>query len=331
VRVSYQELYDALLRVLLDLGLAPARARLCARLVADSSRDGVHSHGFNRFPRLVETIRRGVVDVNARPVRLAAHQALERWDGGAGLGNLNAYECMDRAISLCRDHGIAAVALANTGHWMRGGTYGWQAVEAGVIGICWTNSTACLPPWGLLTPRIGNNPLVVGIPRAAGPVVLDMALSQFSFGALAGYRARAEELPVPGGYDRAGRLSRDSAAIQASGRALPIGYWKGAGLALVLDILAALLSGGRATFQLPQDEGRNWTPSQVFVAIDYATLHGESAGSGIVDRILEHLLKPDTEGRSARYPGQRALEARRESLELGIAVEPSVWHHVLSL
>ena len=77
--------------------------------------------------------------------------------------------------------GMGCVAIANTNHWMRGGSYGWQAADAGVIGICWTNTLANLPPWGAAEPRVGNNPLVVAVPRADGPVVLDMAMSQFSF------------------------------------------------------------------------------------------------------------------------------------------------------
>ena len=76
---------------------------------------------------------------------------------------------MARAIALARAHGIGCVALANTNHWMRGGSYGWQAADAGVIGICWTNTLANLPPWGAADPRIGNNPLVIAVPRAAGP------------------------------------------------------------------------------------------------------------------------------------------------------------------
>jgi 3-dehydro-L-gulonate 2-dehydrogenase len=97
---------------------------------------------------------------------------MERWDGRRGPGNLNAHASMARAIALAREHGVGCVALANTNHWMRGGSYGWQAAEAGVIGICWTNTLANVPPWGASEPRIGNNPLVVAVPRADGHVVL---------------------------------------------------------------------------------------------------------------------------------------------------------------
>ena len=105
--------------------------------------------------------------------------------GGGGPGNLNAQASMSRAMALGREHGIGCVALGNTNHWMRGGTYGWQAADAGMIGICWTNTLANLPAWGAKMPGLGNNPLVIAVPRPEGHVVLDMAMSQFSYGALA--------------------------------------------------------------------------------------------------------------------------------------------------
>src|SRR6185295_2689290 len=234
MRVPFDEMHDTLRRALVATGMEADRAALSARLFAEASRDGVSSHGLNRFPRFMGMIRRGVVDVHARPEPVAAHGALERWDGRGGPGNLNAHAAMARAIALARAHGAGCLALANTNHWMRGGSDGWQAADAGVIGICWTNTLANLPPWGAADPRLGNNPLIIAVPRRAGHVVLDMAMSQFSVGALASYRSRGELLPVAGGYDEAGGLTRDPAAVEASGRLLPAGFWKGSGLSLLL-------------------------------------------------------------------------------------------------
>src|SRR4029077_7469904 len=148
--------------------------------------------------------------------------SLERWDGNSGPGNLNAWRCMERAIAISRRHGIGCVALANTNHWMRGGPYGWQAADAGVIGICWTNTLPNLPPWGAGDPRLGNNPLIIAVPRKEGHVVLDMAMSQFSYGAIESYRRKGAMLPVPGGFSVTGELTTDPAAIEQSYRPLPI-------------------------------------------------------------------------------------------------------------
>ena len=126
MRIPYDELFDGLLGVLLKLNFEQQRARLCARLFADASRDGVYSHGLNRFPQFVRMIRNGIIAVDAEPELVTSFGSLERWDGKRGPGNLNAYGCMDRAIALSREHGIGCVALANTNHWMRGGSYGWR-------------------------------------------------------------------------------------------------------------------------------------------------------------------------------------------------------------
>jgi 3-dehydro-L-gulonate 2-dehydrogenase len=150
-----------------------------------------------------------------------------------------------------------------------------------------------------------------------------MAMSQFSYGALASYRMRGESLPVPGGFGSTGELTSDPAAIEASKRPLPIGFWKGSGLSLMLDMMAALLSGGRATHEIPPHPEQETGLSQVFIAADIAHLEAPGASSGIVDAILQDL--------QARYPGERTLETRRQNMEQGVPVEPSIFELVCGL
>ncbi|MBV8859574.1 MAG: 3-dehydro-L-gulonate 2-dehydrogenase [Acidobacteria bacterium] len=321
MRVSFEELHETLRRALLKVGFEQGRADLCARLFAETDRDGVYTHGLNRFPRFLEQIERGVVDVNASPVCVEAHGALERWDGRSGPGNLNARQSMERALELSRRQGVGCVALRNTNHWMRGGSYGWQAADAGALAFCWTNTLPNLPPWGSARPLLGNNPLVIAAPRPAGHVVLDMAVSQFSYGALAAYRSRGERLPVVGGFDAEGRLTQDPAAVEESGRPLPIGFWKGSGLALLLDMAAALLAGGLATHQIPPDPLEETRLSQVFLAFDLNSLEGTETAAHVADDIVASL-----EG--VRYPGERTLQIRLENMEQGIPVNPEVWEQV---
>jgi 3-dehydro-L-gulonate 2-dehydrogenase len=341
MKVTYDQLYDLLREVLLKVGFTPARAQLSARLFAETTRDGVYSHGLNRFPRMIAQIKAGVIVVDAEPVKVAGVGAIERWDGRRGPGNLNAYASMDRAIALARQHGIGCVALANTNHWMRGGSYGWQAVEAGMIGMCWTNTMANLPSWGAPEPRVGNNPLIIAVPRSKGPVVLDMAMSQFSFGALEGYRMRGEQLPVEGGFDNDGNLTRDPGAIEASGRALPIGYWKGSGLSLLLDMLGAVLSGGHATHQITADVIQETNMSQVFLAFNLPALEDATTGTpGVsaaardqaIDQIVASVQGPDSPiTKKLRYPGEKTLQLRKQNQEQGIPVNPDIWTKVQSL
>jgi 3-dehydro-L-gulonate 2-dehydrogenase len=327
LRVQYRELLDTLLRALLKLEFESGRALRCAQLFAESSRDGVYSHGLNRFPLFVSMIRSGVIDIQAQPSLLARSGPLERWDGQVGPGNLNAYHSMERAIHLAREHGMGCAALANTTHWMRGGSYGWQAADAGVIGICWTNTLPNLPPWGTSIPLLGNNPLVLAVPRPDGHVVLDMAMSQFSYGALASYRARGELLPVDGGFDVEGRMTRVPDDIEVSKRPLPIGYWKGSGLALMLDLIAGILSGGRTTHQIEAAPEREIRLSQVFLAFDPAAL--APGGIAIADQVITDLQsRAHAVGQEVRYPGQHVLRVRKENLENGVPVDPSVWRQV---
>jgi 3-dehydro-L-gulonate 2-dehydrogenase len=331
IRIAYQQVCDVLHRALLKLGFAQERAQLCAQLFAETSRDGVYSHGLDRFPRFVRSIRKGLVNVQGEPSLISTHGALERWNGNSGPGNLNAYHSMARAISLSQRNGIGCVALANTNHWMRGGTYGWQAAEAGVIAICWTNTMPNLPPWGATDPRVGNNPVVVAVPRPEGHIVLDMAMSQFSYGALASYRAQGELLPVVGGFDVRGDLTRDPGQIEASSRPLPIGYWKGSGLALMLDLLAGLLSGGQFTWQITADPEAETKLSQVFIALDLSQLSKPDDAAELASQVIRHLRFSTRSEEQIRYPGERVLEARRQNMAKGIPVPTSIWKEIQEL
>ncbi|HTV07660.1 MAG TPA: 3-dehydro-L-gulonate 2-dehydrogenase [Candidatus Aquilonibacter sp.] len=336
-RIPFDDLRDRIEAVLLALGLGE-RAALAARLIAETDRDGVRTHGIARLPRFAEMVRAGRIDPCAEPERLSTFGALERWTGHRGPGNLAAHAAMSRATELAREHGIGAVALADTTHWMRGGSYGWQAAEAGFAALCWTNTLPNLPPWGATTPAIGNNPLVLAIPRRdaggrSAPIVLDIAMSQFSYGTLAAYRERGELLPFPGGFDERGELTRDPAAIERTQRALPIGLWKGSGLAFVLDVLAAMLADGRATHQIPIDPLQEVGQSQIFIAIAPSSLTSieqlDRIASGAIEAL--HAATPIQPGTEPRYPGEGTLRIREESMRLGVLLDDAAWKGLLKL
>ena len=331
-RIPFGEVQAALAGVLRKLGFADDRAETCARLFCETTRDGVYTHGVNRFSRFVAAIRAGSVNPAAEPEATARLGALERWDGHRGPGNLAAHAAMEHAIVLGIEHGVGCVALGNTNHWMRGGTYGWQAAEAGLIGICWTNTMPNLPPWGGAERVIGNNPLIIAVPRARGPVVLDMAMSQFSYGALESYRKRGEMLPVDGGFDANGNLTRDPGAIEKSWRPLPVGYWKGSGLAVVLDMMAAMMTLGNATYQISADPVLETGISQMFLALNPAAFGPAPEVEKIADRVVAslHNCAPAKPGDKVRYPGEETLRIREENTRLGLPVEPAVWEEILA-
>ena len=332
-RISFEKVYDEFHRVLLKAGFPPERATLCARVFAENMRDGVYSHGLIRFPDFVEKACQGEhFDMRAQLEKVGSFGSLEQWDGHLGPGMVNATFCMDRAIDLARQHSLGCVALKNNNHWMRAGTYALQAAEVGCIGLCWTNTIRLMPPWGSAEKRLGNNPLAVGVPREEGHVLLDMAMTQFSGGKTFIYRRNKEMFPVPGGYDGEGVLTQDPDAVQASGRPLPIGYWKGSGLAFVLDMVAALLAGGRSTAQFTR-QGGEYGVSQVFIAIDIEKVAGAEDLRETVEDIVGdlHQALPLEEGGEVTYPGERMLKTRRENLEKGIPVDDEFWQRVLDM
>ena len=326
-RVPFDEMQTVLERCLLHRGFESRRAKRCAYIFAENSLVGVASHGLNRFPRFLEWIDRGWIDPAQTAKRDASFGAIERWDGRLGPGPLNAEACMGRAMEMAEELGVGIVALRNTNHWMRAGTYAWRAAAAGFVGICFTNTEPNLSPWGSSQPKLGNNPVAVSIPRGNGRHVLfDGAMSQFSYGALETAARSGQSLPVPGGFDPSGELTDDPTAILASKRALPIGFWKGAGLSLVLDLLATTLSAGASTCEVGAREAE-YGVSQVFVALGRSVIDGEALGR--IERTLADLHTARTEdGTSVRYPGERLYAVRVENLRDGVPVVETVWESV---
>ena len=327
-RISIDILHAEFRRILLELGFTEERGDRCARLFAENTCDGVVSHGLNRFPGFVRSCQDGTVDISAEPEILTRLGVIEQFDGNSGVGLLNAQFAMARAVEIAGEHGMGCVGLKNTNHWMRAGSYGLQACEAGCIALCWTNTTALMPPWGSALKRVGNNPLTLCVPHKSGHVLLDMAMSQSSNGKLEVLRRRGEELPQAGGYDESGELTTDPGAIIESQRPLPIGYWKGSGLALVLDLLATIISGGDSTATIRRRQNET-NVSQVFIAIDARSL----AGAQILEETVEQILRdyvdvPAVDGGEIRYPGQGMLATRRENLANGIPVDEELWQEV---
>ena len=326
-RIPFDELKAEFKRVLIKKGCDAATADISAQLIAETSCDGVYSHGVNRFARLVDYIDKGYIDLKAKPTLVASMGAFERWDGNLGLGNVNAKRSMERAVELAREFGIGCVALANTNHWLRGGSYGWQAADAGCVGICWTNTQPNMPAWGATDRRIGNNPFVMAVPRPGGHVVVDIAMAQYSYGQMEATAMRGEMLAVPGGFDANGESSCDPQEIAKTWRVLPIGYWKGSSLAIVLDLVASVLAGGRSTKKVGELGGDEYSVCQMFIALDASRIAGDDAIAAAINEVLDnlHASQRVAEDRAVLYPGERSLALRRTNRENGIPVEDGVW------
>jgi 3-dehydro-L-gulonate 2-dehydrogenase len=272
-----------------------------------------------------------VVIPNAEPTLVHKTGALEQWDGNAGPGPLNAIQATNAAMKLSQEFGIGCVALSNTNHWMRGGTYGWQAAKAGFVFIGWTNTTASMPTWGAVNGKLGNNPLVMGLPFNKEAIVLDMAMSQYSYGAMELSVMKNESLAVYGGFNEQGEMTKDPAAIIAARRPMPVGYWKGAGLALLLDILSAILSGGLSVHEIAKKETES-SLCQVFIAIDISRLGNSSSIPQLLDNIISdyHQSTPEDK-KQISFPGERVLHIRKHNLQNGMPVLEKFWKDILAL
>ena len=333
MRIMYEELLRRFKEILMSRGLAEDYAEEAAAVFAGNSRDGIYSHGANRFPRIIGDIDRGAIDPSASPTCEMAAGAMERWDGHRGFGPLNARLAMNRAIELAKEYGIGLVALGNNNHWLRGGSYGWQAADAGCIGICWSNTMPNMPAWGGRDIKIGNNPLIMAIPRSNGEhAMIDCAVSQFSYGKIENCRLTGVQLPVPGGYNEKGELTTDPAEIEKTWRVLPMGYWKGSGLSIALDLIATVLTNGNSVQKIGTF-GDEIGLSQIMIAIDPGHFNTVEQTDAIVDAILADVKssEPATEGGQVLYPGEPELKSIKENRELGIPVVEEVWQKILEM
>jgi len=332
IRIPVDQMEQEFHRVLIKFGFDVRKAERCAHIFAVNSLDGVYSHGVNRFARFIQSVKDGHIKPNAEPEKKHSSGALEQWDGGFGPGPLNATFCTERAIELSAEYGIGCVAIGRTNHWMRAGYYGWKAAKAGFVLIAWTNTNANMPAWGALDCHLGNNPIVLAVPYKSEAIVLDAAMSQFAYGTLEVYRLSGRELPLAGGYDARGNLTTDPSAILETERVLPMGYWKGSGMALLLDILATILSGGLSTKQIT-DRGSEHGLSQVFIAADISSLGNHHVIPKTINDIIQDYRssRPASDATEILYPGERVLRSRKENSESGIPLNQSVWEEILSL
>jgi 3-dehydro-L-gulonate 2-dehydrogenase len=332
IRITSQEMQDVIYKLFLKYKFNKEKAKLLADVCTESTLVGVNSHGINRLPLFIDYIEKGVIKIDAEAEKVDAFGCIERWDGNFGSGVINATKCTNRAIELAKQHGMGMVALRNNNHWMRGGSYGKQAADAGCIAILFTNTQPNMPPWGGKDSRIGNNPFVVSIPREEGHIILDMSISQFAFGKINNYKLKGEKLPYPGGWDDNNELSNDPEKILSNERGLPIGYWKGSALSIVLDMLATTLSAGDSTYKISSKELETGV-SQIYLCIYPEIFKDTDLQQKLIKEIIDytHDVEPMHYGGKTYFPGEQSAKNRAINLKEGIPINQTVWEKVLRL
>lgn len=329
--VSYEEAVAAMTRGL-EKRMPSDTARRFAQIFAGNSLDGVYSHGMNRYPRYLSDMDSGLCDAGvSEATRVSGFGALEVWDAHFGIGPLIAQQMAERAIELAKAHGVACVALRNNSHWLRAGRYGLMMADAGMMGICFTNTCMNLTAWGAMEPSTGNNPITFAIPREKGSLVMDMAVSQYAYGKLELMAQQGQMLDSPCGYDKDGRETCDPKAIIESGLMLPMAMWKGSALSIMLDLMAAMLAGGRTSREIGAPADGEKGMSQVFICLHPAAVGDMADMERRMEQSIDflHNLAPVEGGRGVHAPGENLEATRARNRANGIPVTEGTWQKIL--
>ncbi|MFD1952160.1 Ldh family oxidoreductase [Sphingomonas arantia] len=317
--------------VLRGAGLAPDHADAVAETMVAGERDGCRSHGVYRLLVAANSIARGVVVVDAKPVLSEPARALVRVEGGGGFAQLAFERGRPVLARKAREYGIAALALNNVVHFAAL----WPEVEAlaedGLVAIAVTPSHAWVAPAGGTQPVFGTNPIAFGWPRPGGhPFVFDFATSAVARGEIELHRRAGKPVPDDWGYDAEGQPTTDAAAV-LDGAMRTFGGHKGSALAAMVELLAGPLIGDMTSREsIDADAGRGGSPigGELIIAIDPAGFLGDAAA--------EHLGRAEAmfaaiEAQGARLPSQRRYAARERSLAEGVVVPGALHREILAL
>jgi ureidoglycolate dehydrogenase (NAD+) len=323
--------------LLVAAGLRAGDADLVAGSLVSADLRGVGSHGVMRLPIYVERMRRGLIATRPVIEVLRTAPATAVVDGGNGPGQVVAVRAMDEAVALAREAGAGFVAVRRSNHFGAAGWFALRAAGAGMIGLAVTHAEADVVPYGGARPALGTNPLAVAVPRGDGPALLvDMATSAVAMGKVLLAASEGRGIPDGWGVDAAGEPTTDPRRVRA---VLPMAGPKGYGLAFVVEVLAALLSGSRSGSEVRRMYDDFDAPHGVghfLGAIDVARfvpLDGFTAGlADLAGRIgsvppaagFEEVLLPGepeerAEARNRRDGVPLGEEVRRELAALGAA------------
>lgn len=330
---ALEELVSALLA---EAGLEHDGAALTARGLVQTNLWGIDSHGVLRVGAYVARLRAGGINGLAQPRVVRTQGALALIDGQNGCGFVVGTAAMQEALALARRHGVGVVAAINSNHFGAAGLYARLAADADLIGIAMTNVAPNVVAPGGVRPVVGNNPLAISAPTDSGfPFAIDVSLSAVSGGKLLLASRKGERIPLDWATDRDGRPTDDPEAGFA-GFLLPMGGFKGLGLAYAVDILCGVMTGGSFGSDLRGTYAGVGTPSRtghLMIALDPGMLIERDELQARMTRFVEMiratpLRDPDDE---MLLPGElehRTEERRRRS---GIPLPRRLYDELLSL
>ncbi|MGD9843838.1 MAG: Ldh family oxidoreductase [Variibacter sp.] len=292
-------------------------ARSVARALVRAEADGLKGHGLSRVPSYAAQAKAGKVDGYATPALTQPRAALLAVDAANGF----AFPALDAAIAAlpgtARKTGVAAAAIRRSHHCGAAGHAVEALAEAGLVAMMFANTPAAIAPWGGSRGVFGTNPIAFACPLPGrAPIVVDMALSKVPRGSLLAARQRGESVPEGWALDAQGRATTDPAAGLA-GTMVPLGDAKGVALALMVELLAAGLTGANFADEASSFLDAKGPPpgtGQLIVAFDPSAF-----GAKGVER-FEVLARAVEDQPGARLPGNRRRAARAAAARDGLAV-----------
>jgi delta1-piperideine-2-carboxylate reductase len=329
MRLEAAALHALVARILALAGLSAENAAIVAGVVVAAERDGTVSHGLFRLQGYLATLRSGWVDGHAVPTVTQVAPTLLLADGRNGFAQVALAAARDRLSRMARTQGMAALCAGNVHHFAALWPDIEPFAEAGFIALTMINARSRIVAFGGRRKVLGTNPMAFACPRGEGPpLVWDQASSVFSQGEVLRARQAGHAVAAGVGVDAAGQPTEDPAAILDGGALLPFGGHKGADIALMIEVLAAALTGGRFGFE---DRSGGYPGAQTSNAGQFVLLidPARTAGSGFAARV-ETLLAALREAGSARLPAD-ARQARRLAAADGIEITESVHADLLAM
>lgn len=317
--IAFAELQALLQRIFIRHGTSEAVARALAFNCASAQRDGAHSHGVFRIPGYVSTLASGWVDGKAVPEVTDIASGYLRVDAKGGFAQPALAAARELLVEKARSAGIAVLAIHNSHHFAAL----WPDVEPfadeGLVALSVVNSMTCVVPHGARQPLFGTNPIAFAAPCAGtDPIVFDMATSAMAHGDVQIAARKGEQLPDGIGVDSQGEPTRDPQKILDGGALLPFGGHKGSALSMMVELLAAALTGGNFSweFDWSQHPGAKtpWT-GQLIIVIDPSKVEG----GRFAERSYELVRQMQSVGLQ-RMPGERRYRERELSARQGVTL-----------
>ena len=314
-------------------GLEPAAAGVVAGSLVEASLRGVDSHGVARVPIYVQRLQAGAINRRPRPRVERRDGAVASVHGDDGPGQVAGVLAMDLSVELAREHGVGAVTVRRSNHYGAAAYYVMRPARAGYLALSTTNADPLVVPFGGREPALGTNPIAVSVPRRDGELTLDMATSQVAANRV--FNARDEGRPIPEGWavDVEGRATTDPGAAHAM---LPLGGYKGYGLAIVVEILSAALGGAAvasAVGRLYDDDERPQDVGHFHLAIDPGRTVGRARLADAVEALVAELkaITPADDAGEVLVPGEPELRAQAVRERDGIPLPATLWDGLAEL